>query len=182
VNILFRNIPHRGAIMRVLGFVLLVIIVCPPFAAAQDELPDPTAPLWSDAERLAFIRQIGLHNLATILQTGSRDEQASQASIHQVMSFNQAHIEDHGIDNQITITQQGYAQSAAVDLRGDRNTETVTQIGIENIFSLLSGLNAEIGMYSQEGSGNELRIRKDAGVHAPLEIHQVGHGIRLIIE
>ncbi len=168
--------------MRFLGFILLVFVLSPAFATAQQELPDPSVQYWSNAERLAFIRQIGLHNLATILQTGSQEEQASQASIHQVMNYNQAHIEDHGVDNQITITQQGYAQSATVELRGDRNTEIVTQVGIENVFSLLSGLHAEIGAYSQVGSANELRIRKDAGIHTPLEIHQVGHGIRLIIE
>lgn len=163
----------------ILFISVLVVILAGPAHAQQ---PGEWAAPWSGAERLAFIRQIGLDNTASILQTGRMDERLSMAAISQQLQSNTASIEDHGQDNHITISQLGYMQRAMVAIAGDGNVELLTQIGYQNMFTLLSTVHDDAGVYTQSGIDNRLDIRKRAGVQVPLEIHQIGSGMRLIIE
>ncbi|MBE0645681.1 MAG: hypothetical protein IH600_16500 [Bacteroidetes bacterium] len=166
----------------------ILIILYPLFCFASSpcicQTPDATrSPVtWGEAERVAFIRQIGLNNLATILQTGAAEEQTSQAHIVQYLTENRAAIDDHGSDNTVTILQYGMFQDADIKLEGDGNFENILQQGLGNTFLMNSSVDDATGVYSQHGRENMLKINKRDGVSVPVEIHQIGNGIQMIIE
>lgn len=168
--------------MKYIRYVLLLFVVVSEMIQCQVQNNTMHPAQWGAAEREALIEQIGLKHLATIFQSGGSMERISRATIIQYDSENIALIEDHGENNSVTIRQSGLYQQAEVLLEGDNNDESIYQRGLNNLFLLESELTGTVGVFSQEGKGNILTIRKSVPGSIPLEIHQIGNEMKLIVE
>ena len=136
----------------------------------------------TEAERSAFITQVGMKNAARILQLNPVPGFAATAEIVQYYEQNIAVIEDYGYRNRIGLYQTGIENQAELRLFGSRNIERIGQTGEANLFLLTSTAHEDIGLYSQTGKDNMLIIEKHDATSVPVEIHQAGTGMQLIIK
>ncbi|HEY6906574.1 MAG TPA: hypothetical protein VI230_03860 [Ignavibacteriaceae bacterium] len=129
----------------------------------------------------AMIQQTGNYNEANISQTGNSGIFPNAAEIYQEGDFNFASSSQNGNSNLSIIGQYGSNNSADISIIGNYNRSDVLQMGDNNSVQqdlIGDGLNFLI---YQEGSGNLINQVQTEPIFMPLQIHQTGNGMRLMI-
>ncbi|MEQ8323339.1 MAG: hypothetical protein RIC15_07995 [Vicingaceae bacterium] len=130
----------------------------------------------------AQVVQFGNDNSSNIGQEGGSFRLPNVATSVQHGLSNEVFISQQGVGNVSTAVQIGKRNSYDLSLEGDDNTTNLFQFGTENsVEQMLEGDNRRY-LVIQKGSNNELIQKEYNPQLSGYEVYQVGNGINITIE